>query len=454
MRATTFGLLTLITMIAFEAMAVGPALPTAARDLHGIGAYGWAFTAFLVANVVGMVAAGQRSDVHGPRLPLLGGMGLFVAGLVVAGSATTMVQLVAARAIQGLGGGLLITSAYVLIGETYPEALRPKVFAATASAWLVPSLLGPLVSGLLTQHASWRWVFFGLVPFVVVGSLLMMPVVSTLHRPPVHDRALADPWRIVRAVVVALGIAGIEQAGQHPSPVTIALAVVGAGALAWGVVGLVPPGTFQVAGGVAAPVALRGLLAGAFFGAESLLPLMLSTQHGYGATASGLPLTGAGVSWAIGSWMSGRTVETDQAQRRARLLRASFVAVALALALVGVASVPAAPAWLAYPAWLLAGLGAGLAMPTLSVLLLLHTNDRDRGRDAAALQLADTTTSALTTGLAGILVATAARAAIGYTMAFVTVDAAMVALALVGAAVTGRTRDTTRVAAGLRWTPG
>lgn len=452
MRATTFGLLTLITMIAFEAMAVGPALPTAARDLHGIGAYGWAFTAFLVANVVGMVAAGQRSDVHGPRLPLLGGMGLFVAGLVVAGSATTMVQLVAARAIQGLGGGLLITSAYVLIGETYPEALRPKVFAATASAWLVPSLLGPLVSGLLTQHASWRWVFFGLVPFVVVGSLLMMPVVSTLHRPPVHDRALADPWRIVRAVVVALGIAGIEQAGQHPSPVTIALAVVGAGALAWGVVGLVPPGTFQVAGGVAAPVALRGLLAGAFFGAESLLPLMLSTQHGYGATASGLPLTGAGVSWAIGSWMSGRTVETDQAQRRARLLRAGFVA--LALALVGVASVPAAPAWLAYPAWLLAGLGAGLAMPTLSVLLLLHTNDRDRGRDAAALQLADTTTSALTTGLAGILVATAARAAIGYTMAFVTVDAAMVALALVGAAVTGRTRDTTRVAAGLRWTPG
>ncbi|MGH3745004.1 MAG: MFS transporter [Mycobacteriales bacterium] len=450
LRSTTFGLVTLITMIAFEAMAVGPALPTAARDLHGIGAYGWAFTAFLIGNVIGMVASGQHSDVHGPRLPLLAGMGLFVAGLLVAGSSATMAQLVVARGIQGLGGGLLITAAYVLIGETYPEALRPKVFAATSSAWLVPSLLGPVVSGVLTEHASWRWVFFGLVPFVLGGSLLMMPIVSTLHRPPVHDRALGDRRRIVRAVVVGLGVAGIEEAGQHPSPGLIAVGVVGAAALAWGIVGLVPSGTFRVAGGVAAPVALRGLLAGAFFGAESLIPLMLSTQHGYAATASGLPLTGAGVTWALGSWFSGRTVAGDPSVRRARLLRAGFCCVAAAVALVGVASLPAAPPWLTYPAWLLAGLGAGLAMPTLSVLLLLHTNDRDRGRDSAALQLSDTTASALTTGLAGILVAAAARAALGYTAAFVALDAAMVVLALVGAAAAGRTRQTgiTDLAAG------
>lgn len=440
MRATTFGLLTLITMIAFEAMAVAPALPTAARDLHGIGAYGWAFTAFLLGNVIGMVAAGQHSDTHGPRLPLLGGMGLFVAGLLVAGSSTTMAQLVVARGVQGLGGGLIITSAYVVIGETYSEALRPKVFALTASAWLVPSLLGPVVSGVLTQHASWRWVFFGLVPFVVAGSLLTLPVLSTLHRPPAHDRTLGNPWRIVQAVVVGLGVAGIEEAGQHPSTPSVALGVVGAAALVWGVRGLVPPGTFRVSGGVAAPVALRGLLAGAFFGAESLVPLMLTTQHGYAATASGLPLTGAGVSWALGSWLSGRTVPGDPDRRRVRMLRLGFCCIAAAVAVVGVASVPAAPPWLAYPAWFLCGLGAGLAMPTLSVLLLLRTNDRDRGRDSAALQLADTTTSALTTGLAGILVAAAARSALGYTSAFVTLDAAMVVLALGGAVLAVRTR--------------
>jgi len=439
LRATTFGIVILITMIAFEDMAVGPALPTAARDLHGVGAYGWLFTTFLLGNVVGMVAAGQRSDVHGPRIPLLAGMGLFVTGLVVAGSATTMAQLVAARGIQGLGGGMLITAAYVLIGETYPEALRPKVFAATSSAWLIPSLLGPLVSGVLTEQASWRWVFLGLVPFVVIGILLMMPIVATLHRPPAPDRALGDRRRVVRAVVLGLGVAGIEEAGQHPSPALITVGVVGLVALGWGIVGLVPTGTFRVAGGVAAPIALRGLLAGALFGTESLIPLMLSTQHGYGAIAAGLPLACGGVSWAFGSWISGRTVAGDPGLRRARLLRLGFGCVAVAVTAIGVASVPAAPAWLAYPAWLVAGLGAGLTMPTLSVLMLQHTNDRDRGRDSAALQLSDVTTSALTTGLAGILVAAAARATLGYTAAFVALDATMVVVALVGAATAGRT---------------
>ncbi len=167
LRIASGGLITLITMIAFEAMAVGPALPTAARELHGLSAFGWAFTAFLIANVFGMVVAGQLSDAHGPRRPMIAGIVMFLAGLVIAGTATTMVQLVLARGVQGLGSGLLITASYVLIGETYPSHLQPKVFIATSGAWLLPSLVGPLVSGTLTQHASWRWVFLGLVPFVL-----------------------------------------------------------------------------------------------------------------------------------------------------------------------------------------------------------------------------------------------------------------------------------------------
>jgi MFS family permease len=440
LRTATGGLVTLITMIAFEAMAVGPALPTAARELHGLSAFGWAFTAFLVANVIGMVVAGQVGDSHGPRLPMIAGIALFLAGLVVAGTSTTMAQLVLSRGVQGLGGGLLITSAYVVIGETYPEHLRPKVFAATSAAWLVPSLLGPVVSGTLTQHASWRWVFLGLLPFVLAGSALLMPVLRTLRRPAVRPGALSDRRRILRAFVVAFGVAAFEGAGQHPSPATLALAVAGIGAVVWGLVGLLPRGTFLVRPGVAAPVAMRGLLAGAFFGAEAVIPLMLSTQHGLGATAAGLPLTGAGISWALGSWWQGRAHDGDTASRQARLLRCGFAFVALAAAMIAVTSLPSAPAWLAYPAWFAAGLGAGLAMPTSSVLLLKHTTDAARGADSAALQLADTTTSALTTGLAGVLVAAAARQAIGYTTAFVFIDVVMIGVALLGVAVSGRAR--------------
>jgi MFS family permease len=428
-RTTTLGLLTVIAMIAFEAMAVGPALPSAARELHAVSAYGWLFTTVLATSVVGMVGAGQLSDARGPRMPLVVGVGAFLAGLVVAGTSQTMVQLVVARGVQGLGVGLTITAAYVVIGEGFPPALRPRVFAATASAWVLPSLIGPVLSGVLTEHAGWRWVFLALVPFVLLGSLLLWPALQQLHRPAV--RLARDPRRLVRACVVALGVGGVEAAGQHASAlalVGIAAAVV---AVAWGIGPLVPRGTFRAAPGVAAPVAMRGLMAGAFFGTEAAIPLMLTVQHGYSALESGIPLTLAGVTWAVGSWWQGRTHGDDDAHRL-RLAQCGYVLVAAAAVLVAVASQRDLSPWPVYLAWALAGGGAGLTMPACGVLLLRHTTDADRGADSAALQLSDTTCAALATGLAGVLIAAAADGAIAYGTAFALLDAAMLVVALVG----------------------
>jgi len=438
LRATSTGLLILVTLIAFEAMAVSAALPTAARSVHGLGSFGWAFTGFLVANVVGMVTSGQLSDTRGPRLPLVAGLLAFLVGLALSGTATTMVQLVAGRVVQGLGGGLIVTAIYVIAGQVYPEQLRPALFAATSSAWVVPSLVGPGVSGLLTQHASWRWVFLGLLPFAVVAGALLGPILRTLHPPAV--RSVGRSGRIGWAVAVAAGIAALEQAGQHPSPATLALGAAGLVLLIAGLRPLLPRGTFRLQPGVAAPVALRGLLAGTFFGVESLIPLSLSVQHGYGATAAGLPLAVSGFTWSAGSWWQGRVDDAAQPGRRVVLVRAGFVLNAAAAAVMALAAVPALPGWLAYPSWLLAGLGAGLTMSSVSVLMLKYTTDADRGADSAALQLSDATASAITTGLAGVLVAAAARGTIGYTSAFVGLDLVLCGLALVGALAGGRAR--------------
>ncbi|HEY8300540.1 MAG TPA: MFS transporter [Jatrophihabitans sp.] len=444
LRGTTIGLIVLISMIAFEAMAVTPALPSAARELHALSAFGWTFTAFLIANVVGMVAAGQLSDSRGPRTGLIAGMALFVVGLAVAGTSTTMVQLVLARAVQGVGGGLLITSSYVLIGVTYPEHLRPKVFVATSGAWLLPSLLGPLVSGLLTQHLSWRWVFLGLLPFVLIGVALLVPVLRRLDRVPGERAGLADPHRLLLALVVAAGVATFEGAGQHLSAPALGVAALGVVAGIWGLHGLVPPGTFAVREGVASAIALRGLIAGAFFGTEAVIPLMLSEQHGLNPTEAGLPLALSGVFWALGSWWQGRDHSDNspvaEQERRVRYLHAGFGCLTVAIALIAITALPASPWWLAYPGWAFAGLGAGLAFTTSSVLMLRHTTDADRGRDSAALQLTDTTMSSFTAGAAGVLVAAAAVGSLGYTAAFLTIDAVMVVLAVVGFSVSGRAR--------------
>jgi MFS family permease len=440
LRPTTLGLLTVITLIAFEAMAVSAALPTAARDVHGLAAFGWAFTGFLVANVVGMVASGQLSGRYGPRSPLLAGLVSFVGGLLLSGTATTMTQLVAGRFVQGLGSGLLITAAYVVIGEAYPERLRPPLFAATSSAWVVPSLVGPPVAGLLTEDASWRWVFLGLVPFVLIGGALLVPTLRRLqlHRPP-HPKRVR--WLLlVRAVAVAAGVAGLEEAGQHPSPAALAAVAPSIAVLAWGLIGLLPKGTLRIRPGVSAPIAMRGLLAGAFFGVESLVPLSLTVQHGFTPTAAGLPLAISGASWAAGSWYQGRADDALGPHVRIRLIRRGFLFVAGAALAAACAAVPALPGWLAYPAWLLAGLGAGLTMSSLGVLMLKYTTDADRGADSAALQLSDATMSALTTGAGGVLVAAAARGSISFTTAIVGLDVAMCGLALIGVLSAGRAR--------------
>lgn len=447
-RVTLIGILVVITMIAFEAMAVAAALPTAARDLHATGSFGWFFTGYLVSNIVGMVVAGQVSDSRGPRGPMVAGLSAFTAGLVVSGVAPDMAVLVAGRCVQGFGGGLLITTVYVVMGQAFTDAQTPKVFTFTASAWVLPSLLGPVLSGVLAQHVNWRWVFLGLLPLAVVGCVLMLPTLRSLHRP---DERLEPRRAIPYALGAAAGIAALEQVGQHPPhpAVLVLVAVLSVAVLGWALHALLPAGwaSFLLpvrrrthGRAVAGPIVLRGLLSGAFFGVEAVVPLSLTLQHHYGATLSGVPLAFAGCTWAVGSWWQGRTVDGDEMARRVRLVRSGFAELGVAAALVAYVSQTGSAAWLMYPAWALAGLGAGLTMSSFGVLMLRFTDDANRGADSAALQLSDSTGSAVTTGVAGALVAAAARGAVSYGAAFAILDVAMAAVAVLGVLCAGRLR--------------
>lgn len=170
------------------------------------------------------------------------------------------------------------------------------------------------------------------------------------------------------------------------------------------------------------------------------MPLSLTLQHGYGATAAGMPLACSGLGWALGAWWQGRDVADDGTRRRIVLIRTGFACIAAGAAGIACTAFPAAPGWLAYLAWPVAGLGAGLSMSSIGVVLLRYTTDATRGSDSAALQLSDATSSAITTGLAGVLVAAAAHGTLDRSTAFVTLDAVMCAVALVGVAVSGRAR--------------
>jgi MFS family permease len=435
-RTSTLGILILMTIIAFEAMAVATAMPTAARSLHGLAAYGWSFTGFLVASIVGMVSTGLYSDARGPRVPLLVGVALFMSGLLVGTVAAQMWELVAGRVIQGLAVGVLITAMYVVLGEMYEDAIRPRIFAALATAWVVPGLVGPVIAGWVTEHLSWRWVFGGLAPFVALAGLLLLPSLRQLRTHTVAGGAAADPRRVLYALLTAGGIAAVAGVGERQNALSILFAVLGVVLLVLGMRRLLPPGTVTFRPGVPAAVAFRGVLAGTFFGMESVVPLTLSVRHAYSPTMSGLPLMLSALTWAVGSQIQGRAPRVNRALM-VRTGLALMAAAGLGMALVALGPLPG---WAAFAAWPLAGLGAGVAMTSTSVVLLEYTTEADRGSDSAALQLADSSAAALCTAFGGALVAAAAHGRIGYGSGLTVVFLVMAALGSLAILRAGRLR--------------
>lgn len=432
-RATTVGIVLLISLVAFEAMGVGTAMPALVADLGGLALYAWPFVAFLAANVLGTVLGGRWCDRSGPRPPLLAGPLLFGVGLVVAGTAGTMAQLLVGRVLQGFGAGALAVSVFVLIAAVYPQRLRPAVFALISSAWVLPALLGPPVSGLVTETVSWHWVFLGLVPLVFVAAALVVPAVRTLGPPetPAPVRRGTMPAAVGAAVgVSALSWAAQNWSAQNPGPVAVGAAIGAVALLVPALRVLLPRGVFRAARGVPTVVASRGLLAGTFFGVNSYLPLALTDTHGWSLTAAGIPLVLGALGWSGAAAWQGRHPDLP----RARLLRFGFVLVGTGVAGILLVVPVWGVAWLAVPFWIVAGTGMGLGFSSVSYLLLAGSSEGQVGFHTSAAQMSDQLMVATTVGAGGALLVLLGTPA----AALPVLVAVLAGLAAVGALVAGR----------------
>lgn len=395
-RLPTLGIVLVVTLLAFEAMAVGTVMPVVARDLDGLSLYGWSFSSLLISSMLATVLAGGWIDRSGPTRPLLIGLATFVAGLVVAGAAPSMWVLVLGRTIQGLGSGVSLVAVYVVIARVYPEELRPRVFAALASAWVIPSLVGPALGGVVAEHLNWRWVFLGLVPLVVPAALMLVPALRGIGDG--HDEPRrAQRGRVAAAFAAAGGAGTLLYAVDHPGWALLPIAALGLAGLGYGLPKLLPSGAMRLRRGVPTIVVLRGLLAGAFFGTDVFIPLALTSLRGFSATEAGIVLTAGALGWSAASQFQGRSQRPRHffVLLGAVLVTAGIVSASIALQLSG---------WWAAPAWIIGGAGMGLALSSLSVLVLNQSAEDEQGVNSAALQLADTLGSSLAVGVAGALV--------------------------------------------------
>ncbi|WP_434981874.1 MFS transporter [Xanthomonas arboricola] len=399
-RAATLGMVALVSLNAFESLAVAAAMPTVARELNGLPLYALAFGGTLATSVVGMTAAGRWSDRRGPGGALAYGLLCFVIGLLVAGLAPSMPVLIAGRLLQGLGAGAYSVALYVIVGRLYPEALRPRVFAAFSAGWVVPSLIGPGISGLIVQHVGWRWVFLSVPLLAIPAGLTLWPAIR--GRTWSSDTAGASDSALRWAVGAALGVLGVYLGGQlHGTSALLAMlpALALTVCCAWQ---LLPAGTLRLARGLPSVIALRGIAAAAFFGFEAFLPLLLSRERGLSPLLAGVALSVGALGWFSGSWYQGHS---RAGWSRPRLLTTGACFMSLGIVISAGAVWPVIPVPVAIAGWALTGLGMGLLYPSLSVLTLSLSPPAQQGANSSALQLSEAIAVAGMLALAGALFA-------------------------------------------------
>lgn len=448
-RALTLGLVLTITLVAFEALAISTVMPVVADELGGLDLYGWVFSAFFLGNLVGIVVVGGLIDRGGLIRPFVGGLMLFGLGLAIGGLAPSMPILVLGRLLQGFGAGSIAPTAYVAIGRSLPEGLRARMFATLSTAWVLPGVLGPALAGIIAQVSTWRAVFLGLIPLIVlsgtlaVAGLRHVPGADPAHALSEHEAAAESVRRLPRAVVLALA-AGLTLAGLSSPIPFIAVALTAAGLLI-GVPAfrsLVPAGTLRARGRLPAAILIRGMATFAFFAIDAYISLALVAWRGTTPAEAGLALTAATVSWTAGSWIQARSV--------VRVGAARFVGVGLATVVLGIVAtslvlLPAVPVLWAVPAFAVTGLGMGLSYSPITLVVLAEAAPGTEGGATAGLQLSDTLGTALGTGVAGAIIAAGARAGAEHWVGLALAFTAGAAVALVGVVLSPRLRKPGRM---------
>lgn len=370
-RLVTLGIMTGMFLGALEATVVGTAMPTVVARLGGIEIYSWVFSIYLLTSTVTMPVWGKLSDLYGRRRFYLLGVGLFLLGSALCGQSGSMKELIGFRAIQGLGAGALLPLGMTIIGDVYSLAERAKMQGLFSGVWGIASIVGPLVGGLITDHISWRWVFYFNVPFGIAAALL---IGLTLREPPVGRQVQVDvkgAASFAGAIVLfllALMAGGRQYAWTSP----FIMGLVGAGFLLLVVFvscernapePIIPFSLFRH-NRMFRAAALNGLLAGmAMFGSISFIPLFVQGVIGTNATRAGSVLVPLTLGWTSFSVIGSRLLLVVGYRP---LVIAGMTSLLAGFIVLNQLS-PEASWTLIYLNMVLIGMGMGLSMVTLLI---------------------------------------------------------------------------------------
>jgi EmrB/QacA subfamily drug resistance transporter len=378
------GIMLSLFLASMESTVIATAMPTIVGQLGGLEHYSWVFSAFMLTSTTSVPLYGKLSDIYGRRRIYVIAMALFLIGCVASGIAQTMTQLIAARALQGLGAGGIMPLAFILIGEMFSLQQRARMQGLFSGVWGLSSIVGPLLGGFLVDQLSWRWVFYiNIFPGLLAGALVAFAWREQAHG---HERPAVD---YLGAILLTSGVVsllmGLLEFGTSGSWTLIVIAIALFIALSW------------VEGRAADPILplplfrdrlfstaiMHGVLTGwALFGSISFIPLFVQSVLGTSATQAGITITPMLLGWVSASIVGMRLILRVGYRRLGLIGTSLFATGAFLMTLLDAAS--SQVMMMVFVTMM--GVGMGLSIPSFLVAVQTSVERRQLGTATSTMQ--------------------------------------------------------------------
>ncbi|MDF3082389.1 MDR family MFS transporter [Burkholderia sola] len=397
-------------LVALDQTVVGTALPTIVAELRGFDLYAWVATSYLLSSVITVPIFGRLGDYYGRKPFVIASIVVFTGASVLCGMANDMLTLVLARGLQGVGGGMLVGTAFACIPDLFPDSVvRLRWQVLMSSAFGIANAVGPSLGGVLTQSFGWRSVFYVNLPIGILSLFFVWRYLPHL-RHVAHDRKMRLDWP--GALLIALSLGALQLfvewlpkygVASWASLLLVVAVAAGIGLWHWEKRCAQPILPFDMFGNRAlSGLFVLAILAG--FSMFSLLfyaPLLFQGGFGMSPKEAGLVITPLVVFITIGSIMNGRVV--TRIRNPNTMLHVGFVLFAIACAGV-VVSTHATPTWMLMALMVAGGIGLGFVLPNLTVFAQQTAGREHLGIATALLQSLRMVGGMLGTALTGTLV--------------------------------------------------
>ena len=398
-RSIVIALMVSMFLAAVEGTVVTTAIPTIVKDLNGFELISWVFSAYLLTTAISTPIYGKLADLYGRKNILSIGIIIFLVGSCLCGLSQNMYQLIAFRAVQGLGAGAIFTVTYTILGDIFTAYERPKIQGWLSTVWGIASLAGPFLGGFLIDNFSWHWIFFINLPFGIISIVLLQKnMIETFEKKKHKIDYVGTLLFSIAIITFLLGIlSGVRNNIIIALVVTIAALIVFYYVEKRADEPIIPFEIFTKTSTVVNTITF--LVAGILIGIEVYLPIYMQNVLGFSPTVAGVSMAPMSIAWLLSSFTLSKAIP-KYGERV--VIGISTLILLISCVFLSALSIES-PLILVVVYGFIMGFGFGGAFTTLTIMVQESVGYNKRGAATAANSLVRTLGQTIGVSIFGII---------------------------------------------------